>query len=500
MGNAVAPAHTAASPINTLLSSTTQLDPPLPASFTMPPLPLSETKSNSSPDHSSLDIPSLPSSSSSSLSDLTPQQLLFHAADTGDTDLLRRAVEQGGQVNKADIGLKAQDDEKRAEEEKEGEGRRRRKSKAEVKADKERAALYKDLIITNDTALHKAAARGHCGCIDLLFYLDADLEAANVLGSTPLHRAVSSHQQEAAALLLAKGARLDTVNASGNSPLHVASYQGDVDMAQLLLSHSKADSFRLVVAVNNAGLTPIDYARKKPMHSLLTSHRPALSHISSFVDHHSSHIISPDHAAVSPKHGESGVGLGHYASAGPAEGERPPLPRAGSGGRPPISSHRSAEHGLLSGLHHHHAPNPPLHTPVSRSSAGGEFVAGGDSHAASNVTLLSATSFSSSSSSTTTHPASHGLEHPTLASMPSFEKTSSMDSHPTSRDWSSAGGGDVTVVGPVGEGVGVGAGTKMVELRGDAGRVGNVLPNECPSEEEEKQQQPSDVVLLRDSS
>ena len=244
MGNAVAPAPptSSATPLNTLLSSTTQLDLPLPSPSLHHPPPLSESKTSPpSEPHTSVDIPptSTPTPTPTpTLSDLTPQQLLFYAADTGDCDLLRTAVERGAAINKADLGLKAQDEEKRAEEEQKGGRSKGRRNKADAKAAREREALYKDLIISHDTALHKAAARGHCAIIEQLAQLDADLEAANVLGSTPLHRAVSLRQRAAVELLLGKGARLDAANAIGNSPLHVASYQGDVEMAQLLLTQA----------------------------------------------------------------------------------------------------------------------------------------------------------------------------------------------------------------------------------------------------------------------
>ena len=368
MGNAVAPApNVSSSPINELLSSTAELDaspiPTISSSPSPPPL-IGSLTNNFTAESTAVDV-----AETAMVNDLLPQQLLYYGAEHDDCDLIRRAVERGAQVSAPDLGLRAQEEERRAADERETDaGGARKKSKAQLREEKEKEAIYKDLIITYDSALHKAAAKGHLQAIGLLCSLDADVEAKNVLGSTPLHRAVSSKQAAAVKALLAKGARLDAVNAIGNSALHVAAFQGEVDIAALLLHHAKHDSYRLVAAPNKAGLTPIDYARKKPMHALLVSHRIAISHTSSFDGAHD--------GGLTPKYALGEGMQNHLARYGTAPG-----PSSGSPEQPHVRTLSRGEGGQSQRAlprhgssefhaHHHHAPNPPLSSasqPASRS-------------------------------------------------------------------------------------------------------------------------------------
>ena len=350
MGNAVAPEYNSASaPVNPLLSSTAELDPSLIAISPSPAAPFNGPLS-SLPASTTVDIPP-----PVLLDDLSPLQLLFYAADTDDCDLIRTAVSRGANISAPDLGRRAQDEERKAQEEREGKAKGKAKGKGKG-AGEDSSSLYKDLVVTMDTALHKAAALGNVKALELLLFLNADTEAHNIIGSTPLHRAVSCQKIHAVHLLMGKDVRLDAVNLIGNTPLHVASYQGDLDIAQALLTHARQDAYRLVVACNNAGLTPLDYARKKAMQALLSSFRPTASRTNSFVDH------SHQDAMATPKGGGGGMGWGVVggdaaggASHHPTEPSQPNSRRASARA---LGAFRSQDG--LSAHSYHHFPNPPL--------------------------------------------------------------------------------------------------------------------------------------------
>ena len=477
---------------------------------------------------------------------MTPTQQLLYAADKGDCDLLRAAINRGADVKVHDMGPKAQAEEKRSIEHEEG----KKKTKKQLLAEeKEQETMFRDIPITEDTAMHKAAEKGHVEAVDLLFYAEADIEAKNRLGSTPLHRAVSAKQQEVVAQLLKHGARLDAANAIGNTALHIASYQGDLEMAQLLITHAKHEAYRAVVAVNQAGVTPIDYARKKQMHTLLSSYRLLSSATSSFIRH----PLGDHPADGTPKHGR---GLIPHVS---GNGDVPPqLSRPGSWGKALViddgkqtpGGHKD-EHGRLVELHsvHHHAPNPPIgghhnsshavdqHGPsvnhqtpstTSRPLQPNELDSNNsnNNYANSNNTIKPTTSPTNSAVASAALSSSHisqpqpasassaftGLSNnstphlqtpaqpqpstsePALLTKPSFEKTSSLDSHPLDSDRRQ---GSISTVGQIvspvlatrgAEGstgsVSVDAGPRGVSM---GGLSLNMLPNECePREEEEK--------------
>ena len=469
MGNAVAPAPAAETALNNALSSTAELDActvprpsisssPTPAAPPAVERPASKQNNYTGEEKEQPEAVAVDMSAALQLQGMSAQQRLFFAASNGRCDLLRQAVQDGAKVNAVDVGLKEEEEQKRQQEEKDGV--KRRPSKKEKDDDE----LYRNLTVTRESALHKAAAKGHVPAVELLFYLEADLEAKDVLGSTPLHRAVSCKQQAVVSLLLSKGSNLEAVNAIGNSALHIAAYQGETEMAQLLFAHDRRHCWKLVVAVNHAGLTPIDYARKKAMHALLTAHRLGPSHNPSFTGHQLAFTAAGTPLAPStPKHDTAA--LSSYPST-PAEAgeEKPPLGRAasggsggggGSGGR--MGSRRSsdaaASHASGHHHHHHHAPNPPVssngvsgqHALRSlRSSQSSEqpsaeqpsaqplapLVRGGSQAALWSASASAQSTFSASSASAVLQPAadSPSHSHPVLISKPSLDKTASLES------------------------------------------------------------------------
>ena len=483
---------------------------------------------------------------------MTPTQQLLYAAEKGDCELIRSAITRGADVKVHDMGPKVQAEEKRQLEVAAG----KKKTKKQLAAEeKEQEAMFRDIDVTEDTALHKAAEKGHTAAVELLFYAEADIEAKNRIGSTPLHRAVSTKQPDVVAQLLRHGARLDAVNAIGNTALHIASYQGDVEMATLLVTHAKHEAYRLVVAVNQAGVTPIDYARKKQMHTLLSSYRLLSSANSSFIRH----PLGDNAADGTPKNGRmlipqvSGNGdaapqLSRPASWGKGQSTEE--------GRRTPASHKE-EHGRVGELHtalHHHAPNPPIsvhNSATAHSSHQAEQHAGQLSNhptpsmssrpintsehdgsnnnsnntikpttaaaitANNNITSnasasslnsqppLSSTfsTFDSHSDSTASHslhtkltqPAALVANETSLPTKPSFEKTSSLDSHPMDSDRRQ---GSISTVGQIVSPVLVARGTEGVagslSVDGGAARgvsMGglslNMLPNECETPDDE---------------
>lgn len=131
---------------------------------------------------------------------------------------------------------------------------------------------FKDVIITGDTAVHKAAENGHTEAVKLLFFLQADIEIKNKMGSTPLHRAVSMGRLSTVEFLLSKGAKVDAMNNAGNTALHCACYTGNAAISSLLL---EAGGYRITDRTNRAGMTPVDYARKPPVKEALNTSRVA---------------------------------------------------------------------------------------------------------------------------------------------------------------------------------------------------------------------------------
>ncbi|KAL4898493.1 ankyrin repeat-containing domain protein [Aspergillus ambiguus] len=104
------------------------------------------------------------------------------------------------------------------------------------------------------TALHLAAARGHCGVLELLLQ-NLDIEARTSNGRTALWIAAEYGQVEAAGLLISSNAKVNARADNHMTPLHVAAKAGDAATVELLLS-SKAD----VEAKDGLMMTALHYA------------------------------------------------------------------------------------------------------------------------------------------------------------------------------------------------------------------------------------------------
>jgi len=148
----------------------------------------------------------------------------------------------------------------------------KKKQKEKDKKTTDDDQIYKQNIITGDTALHLAAEGGHVKCVHLLFLLEAKLENKNRVGSTVLHRAVSMNRLEVVNFLLDHGANLSATNKIGNTPLHCASYCGYLDIAAALLKYG---AFKDIHKKNKVEMTPLDYAKKTSMQQLLLNFKPA---------------------------------------------------------------------------------------------------------------------------------------------------------------------------------------------------------------------------------
>ena len=87
-----------------------------------------------------------------------------------------------------------------------------------------------------DTALHIAAARGHCETARLLVQLGASVHACNQGGRTPLHLAAEGgHTAIALMLIKEAGADVDARDYMGYTCLHGAASKGRIETMRVLL-------------------------------------------------------------------------------------------------------------------------------------------------------------------------------------------------------------------------------------------------------------------------
>jgi ankyrin repeat protein len=96
----------------------------------------------------------------------------------------------------------------------------------------------------NERDFLAAAAQGNVGVMTELLdtvNVNARLEED---GETALHRAASRGHQQAVRLLLDRGAKVDAVDGEGVTPLVLASYRGQTEVVKLLLERGAAVNAR----------------------------------------------------------------------------------------------------------------------------------------------------------------------------------------------------------------------------------------------------------------
>lgn len=101
------------------------------------------------------------------------------------------------------------------------------------------------------TALHYAARSGHADIVRLLLSRGADANDKSG-GEMPLHAAARNGHLEAIKALVDGGAKIESKEREGNTPLHMAAQNGKLDAVKLLLTRgSKVNS------TNKSGQTPL---------------------------------------------------------------------------------------------------------------------------------------------------------------------------------------------------------------------------------------------------
>jgi RNA polymerase sigma factor (sigma-70 family) len=113
-------------------------------------------------------------------------------------------------------------------------------------------------IVSQFTALHRAAFNGDGGLVALLIERCADVNAQTRMGQTPLHMAVSVNHPLIVAQLLAGGANPNHTTEQGLTPLHWAVMRGRREIIALLRD-AGADSY----VRDRQGRSPLDWARLK---------------------------------------------------------------------------------------------------------------------------------------------------------------------------------------------------------------------------------------------
>jgi ankyrin repeat protein len=147
------------------------------------------------------------------LADRHGRTAVWWAAADGDTDVLRRLIAQGGDVNAADLD--------------------------------------------RETPLHCAARWGRTPAVEVLLQAGAEVNARTVYGATPLHLAVRESQIEVVSMLLARGADASARDAFGCTALHDAAAKGEEKSVALLLHAGASPS-----AGDGFGTTPLHRAAR----------------------------------------------------------------------------------------------------------------------------------------------------------------------------------------------------------------------------------------------
>jgi len=85
-------------------------------------------------------------------------------------------------------------------------------------------------VLYGETALHRAAGKGHKDIVGLLIAKGGDVNAKMTeLGGTPLHEVVDANHVDVAELLIAKGADINAKDDHGRTPLYRAVFYGRKD-------------------------------------------------------------------------------------------------------------------------------------------------------------------------------------------------------------------------------------------------------------------------------
>ena len=106
-----------------------------------------------------------------------------------------------------------------------------------------------------ETALHKAAAKGHEDLVQLLLSKGASIEALDEDNYTPLHFAASHGHTSIVELLLSKGASIEAMDKNNYTPLHFAARDGHTSIVELLVSKGASTAAR-----NKNNVTPLGLA------------------------------------------------------------------------------------------------------------------------------------------------------------------------------------------------------------------------------------------------
>ena len=109
--------------------------------------------------------------------------------------------------------------------------------------------------VTEYTALHAAAIRGHIDVVRALVEYEADTEAADNNGDTPLLCAAYEGHVAVAEFLLEHGCNIDHADTYGSTALHLAAFKGRLKVVRLLLRYGAKLDMR-----DAEGRTPADVA------------------------------------------------------------------------------------------------------------------------------------------------------------------------------------------------------------------------------------------------
>ena len=102
-----------------------------------------------------------------------------------------------------------------------------------------------------ETALHKAAARGHKDVVQLLLSKGASTEVMDVFNSTPLHNAAWNGYTGIVELLLSKGASIEAMDESYRTPLHDAVYNAETSPVELPLTNGASGASGASIEILN---------------------------------------------------------------------------------------------------------------------------------------------------------------------------------------------------------------------------------------------------------